>query len=87
MDNISPAAEQTLLNIKGFMEFIFSWLNEPIILGVFSLWNVFQGMFAFFVFRVIITEGVFDWHHDKVSKYVKTKDKTYSVDNAKKRRY
>ena len=87
MENLSPAAEQTLENIKGFIAFIFSWLNEPLILGIFSLWNVFQGMFAFFVFRVIVMDGVLNWKHDFASKNVKTLDKQYTTNNAKKRRY
>ena len=86
MDNLTPSAEQTLENIRGFIAFIFNWLNEPLILGIFSLWNVFQGMFAFFVFRVIVMDGVLDWHHERASKNVKTSDKTYTTNNAKKRR-
>ena len=85
MDNLSPSAEQTLENIKGFITFIFSWLNEPLILGIFSLWNVFQGMFAFFVFRVIVMDGVLNWHHE--SRNVKTLDKTYTTRNGKNRRF
>lgn len=86
MEDLTPAAEQTLENIKGFIAFIFSWLNEPIILGIFSLWNVFQGMFAFFVFRVIVMDGVLNWSHERASKNIKTLDKQYTTNNAKKRR-
>lgn len=86
MDNLTPAAEQTLENVKGFIAFIFSWMNEPIILGIFSLWNVFQGMFGFFVFRMIVMDGVLNWKHENVSKYVKTQDKAYTTYNSKKRR-
>lgn len=85
MDNLSPAAEQTLENVKGFISFIFSWMNEPLILGIFSLWNVFQGMFGFFVFRMIVMDGILNWHHESRTN-VKTLDKTYTTRNSKNRR-
>lgn len=86
MDNLTPVAEQTLANVRGFITFIFSWMNEPLILGIFSLWNVFQGMFGFFVFRMVVMDGILDWKHYNVSKKVKTMDKAYTTYNSKKRR-
>lgn len=77
---------ETLSNVEYFVKWIFNFLKTPVILGQYSLWNVFQGMFGVFVFRVIIMDGVLNWKTEKGSKYNRIEKNQKLYANRPKRR-
>ena len=51
--------ETFILCFSGIMNACWSILSEPIILGTYSLWNVFQGVFAVWAFHLVFIKGIF----------------------------
>lgn len=54
-------------------------LSQPIILNTYSLWNVFQGVFACWAFKVVIVDGILDLRASGVDMH-KRKDMYYGSD-------
>ena len=51
------------------MGFCWRILDKPIILDTYSLFNVFQGLFAAWVFRIVVMDGMFSFNTSKGSKF------------------
>lgn len=54
--------ETFVLCFQGIITECWAVLSRPIILGTYSLWNVFQGVFACWAFKVVIVDGVLNLH-------------------------
>ena len=51
--------ETFTLCFAGILNACWDILSEPIILGTYSLWNVFQGVFAVWAFNIVFIKGIF----------------------------
>lgn len=69
----------------GIISTCWSFLEQPIILGTYSLFNVFQGVFACWAFKIVIIDGVLNLKQTGISNKPKNKDFYYdSKGNYKK---
>lgn len=69
--------------LNAIMTFCWELLSKKIILGTYSLWNVFTGIFAIWAFNYVFVQGILDrqnsgvhyaskgFHFDKRGKYKK----------------
>lgn len=51
--------ETFTLCLNAIMNFCWEILSKPIILGTYSLWNVFTGIFAVWAFRFVFVDNIF----------------------------
>lgn len=53
--------QKVVLAFQLIINFCWDIISYKCIAGTYSLWNVFQGIFAIWAFKVIITDGILKW--------------------------
>lgn len=61
-----------MASFQLLIDFAWGVLTKPIILNTYSLWNVFQGVFGVWAFKIIIVNGFLKYRgwsgHGEISK-------------------
>lgn len=50
--------DSLIASFAAIIDFCWDILSKPIIANTYSLWNVFQGVFAVWAFKIIIVDGI-----------------------------